>query len=110
MLKQFLFGPLASHAECSLTATPLDAALPKPPLTVANKRLAVKLNPLDATLTKNTGVGAPPNATIYESTVTTHESPGLPWPSTSVLFKIESFLYPEFYCSLDPPRIHSLFD
>src|SRR5712664_3692858 len=31
------------------------------------------------------------------------------WPSTSVLRKIEPILYPEFYCSLDPSRIHSLF-
>jgi hypothetical protein len=31
-------------------------------------------------------------------------------PSTSVLLSIESFLYPESYCSLGHTRIHSLFD
>ena len=41
-----------------------------------------------------------------------HKSPASDgeWPSTSVLHKIEPFLYPEFYCSLDPTRIHSFFD
>src|SRR5260370_16782091 len=30
-------------------------------------------------------------------------------PSTSVLLKVESFLYPQSYCSLDPTQIHSFF-
>src|SRR5713101_9013598 len=47
---------------CSLTAvhyplSPLAATLMGSPASVANKRLTVLLNPLDATLTKNTGVG-----------------------------------------------------
>ena len=33
-----------------------------------------------------------------------------PRSSTSVLLKIESILYPEFYCSLGPARIHFSFD
>jgi hypothetical protein len=37
--------------------TPLDSALAKLSVSVANKRLTVSLNPLDATLTKNTGEG-----------------------------------------------------
>src|SRR6266852_6486649 len=37
--------------------SPLDATLMDLPASVANKRLTVRLNPLDATLTKNTGVG-----------------------------------------------------
>src|SRR5229473_716817 len=37
--------------------TPLAATLTQPPLSVANKRLTVWLSPLDATLTKNRGVG-----------------------------------------------------
>ena len=37
----------------------LDATLMSPLVYVANKRLAVGLNPLDATLTKNTGEGGP---------------------------------------------------
>src|SRR3981081_1001021 len=40
--------------------SPLDATLMLSPASVANKRLRAKLNPLDATLTKNRGVGAPP--------------------------------------------------
>ena len=31
-------------------------------------------------------------------------------PSTSVLLKIEPLLNPQSYCSLDPSRLHSLFD
>src|SRR5713226_3262131 len=47
---------------CSLTAvhyplSPLDATLMGSPASVANKRLTVWLNPLDATLTKNRGWG-----------------------------------------------------
>src|SRR5260370_41909946 len=30
-------------------------------------------------------------------------------PSTSVLLKVESFLYPQSYCSLDLTQIHSFF-
>src|SRR6266851_4148429 len=37
--------------------SPLAATLMDPPASVANKRLTVWLNPLDATLTKNTGGG-----------------------------------------------------
>src|SRR5882762_8214701 len=40
--------------------SPLDATLIVLPASVANKRLTVELNLLDATLTKNRGVGAPP--------------------------------------------------
>src|SRR5713226_6892755 len=40
--------------------SPLAATLIVPPVSVANKRLTAWLNPLDATLTKNRGVGAPP--------------------------------------------------
>ena len=39
--------------------SPLAATLMDPPASVANKRLTVWLNPLDATLTKNRGVGTP---------------------------------------------------
>src|SRR5258708_17257584 len=39
----------------------LDATLMSFIVYVANKRLTVRLNPLDATLTKNTGVGALPS-------------------------------------------------
>jgi len=42
--------------------SPLDATLIVLPASVANKRLTVELNLLDATLTKNRGVGAPPAA------------------------------------------------
>src|ERR1700693_5663634 len=40
--------------------TPLAATLMNSPASVANKRLMRCLNPLDATLTKNRGVGAAP--------------------------------------------------
>jgi hypothetical protein len=40
------------------SVNPLSATLMKPPASVANKRLTEKLTPLDATLTKNRGVGA----------------------------------------------------
>src|SRR5258708_4082500 len=39
--------------------SPLAATLMAQPASVANKRLTVGLNPLDATLTKNTGGGSP---------------------------------------------------
>jgi hypothetical protein len=42
---------------------PLAATLMKRPASVANKRLTVKLTPLDATLTKNRGWGPSPHAT-----------------------------------------------
>jgi hypothetical protein len=41
--------------------TSLTATLRKLPASVANKRLTQRLNPLDATLTKNTGVGSQPS-------------------------------------------------
>jgi len=46
--------PLATIGLSSLAAT-----LTSLPASVANKRLTARLNPLDATLTKNTGVGIP---------------------------------------------------
>jgi len=68
----FWNAPFASRTELratpSLTSLPhdflissslsrLDATLVVPPVSVANKRLTSRLNPLDATLTKNTGWG-----------------------------------------------------
>src|SRR5580704_7155 len=55
--------------------TPLNATLTESPLTAANKRLTPKLTRLDATLTKNTGVGATPSADL---TSTVHCQPSLP--------------------------------
>jgi hypothetical protein len=40
-----------------VTVSPLAATLLDVPVSVANKRLTAKLNPLDATLTKNRGSG-----------------------------------------------------
>src|SRR6266481_3775601 len=40
--------------------SPLPATLMVFPASVANKRLTAELNPLDATFTKNRGVGSPP--------------------------------------------------
>src|SRR5258707_15456982 len=48
----------------SVRVSPLDATLMDLPTSVANKRLTVGLNPLDATLTKNTGV-PPPRQTFF---------------------------------------------
>src|SRR5713226_5224640 len=49
----------ADHCPLSTIAlSPLAATLMEPPVSVANKRLTEWLNPLDATLTKNRGVGA----------------------------------------------------
>jgi len=50
--------PTARPEERSVT--PLAATLRDLPASVANKRLTETLTPLDATLTKNTGVGSPP--------------------------------------------------
>jgi hypothetical protein len=48
--------------------SPLAATLMDTPTSVANKRLRVRLTPLDATLTKNRGVGsAPPVRSAYPS-------------------------------------------
>jgi hypothetical protein len=41
------------------SVTPLSATLMELPASVANKRLTAKLTPLDATLTKNRGMGSP---------------------------------------------------
>ena len=45
-----------------IPVSPLAATLMDSPASVANKRLTARLNPLDATLTKNRGVGVPPCA------------------------------------------------
>jgi hypothetical protein len=42
----------------TIALSPLAATLIDLPASVANKRLTVSLNPLDATLTKNAGRGA----------------------------------------------------
>jgi hypothetical protein len=66
-----------------------------------------------ASATSHHSPAAPP-CRAHESPVTSHQTPVtgpfIAWPSTSVLRKIEPILYPEFYCSLDPSRIHSYFD
>ena len=46
------------HSPFSAPLSPLAATLMDLPASVANKRLTVELNPLDATLTKNQGEGA----------------------------------------------------
>ena len=50
---------LLSHQHF-LRVSPLDATLMTSPASIANKRLTVELNPLDATFTKRRGWGAPP--------------------------------------------------
>ena len=59
-----LIGPACPHpvgnpvgVTPALALTPLAATLMNHPASVANKRLTALLNPLDATLTKNTGWG-----------------------------------------------------
>src|SRR5882762_10212513 len=57
-----LFGPKVSSLSGSLRTialSPLAATLMDQPASVANKRLTSTPNPLDATLTKNAGVGGP---------------------------------------------------
>jgi hypothetical protein len=59
-----LTPPKSSHPKAllsrqqSVRISPLSATLTDLPTSVANKRLTPNLTPLDATLTKNTGVGA----------------------------------------------------
>jgi len=50
--------------------SPLAATLVDLPASVANKRLTARLNPLDATLTKNTGVGLPDSGTLHSPLAT----------------------------------------
>jgi hypothetical protein len=59
--KSFHPTPLLSRQH-QAPVSPLAATLMDLPASVANTRLAAGLNPLAATLTKNTGVGAPPCA------------------------------------------------
>jgi len=101
----------------SATINPLAATLMKPLATVVNKELTAKLNPLDAALTRNTGVAPPfgdrlrPNCAPLQATDPKSEATfSASRPSTSVPRRIESFLYLQFYCSLGPTRIHSFFD
>src|ERR1700730_2276269 len=104
--------------------THLESILMKSRISVASKELTGSLSPLDSALTKNRGwegvMFNQPRSELRNLTrrrprllsFILHKSPASDgeWPSTSVLRKIESFLYPEFYCSLDPTRIHPLFD
>src|SRR5713101_4171831 len=74
---------------CSLTAvhyplSPLDATLMDSPASVANKRLTVWLNPLDATLTKNRGWGLRPSRFRHPALRTFRPSPCPPFPSPLV--------------------------
>ena len=55
---QFPFWLAPSFEGNAVPVTPLDATLIDHPVSVANKQLTQSITPLDATLTKNTGVGA----------------------------------------------------
>src|SRR5580704_1393723 len=58
--------------------TPLNATLTESPLTAANKRLTPKLTRLDATLTKNKGMGPTPLGYSTFSPVAVQTTPGTP--------------------------------
>jgi hypothetical protein len=98
--------------------SPLAATLMDLPASVANKRLMARVSSLDATLTKNRGGGCPAfrrptPAAARASLGRRSRITGQVFhrrPSTLVLRKIESILYPESYCPLGPSRIHSVFD
>src|SRR5713226_6604938 len=103
---------LLHHFLTSFFLSPLPATLMNHPASVANKRLTPQLSPLAATLTKT---GGPPSDAHFSSRAPLRDfrtfkrctpSPNFrPRSSTSVLLKIESFLYPESYCSLGHSRI-----
>src|SRR5713226_8170229 len=69
----------------SSSLSPLAATLMDLPASVANKRLTVRLSPLAATLTKNTG-GEPPQIS--------HRSP--PSPIFRILFQVPYLVSPAF--------------
>jgi hypothetical protein len=100
---------LTSHLRALLSrqqsapVSPLAATLMDLPASVANKRLTAGLTPLDATLTKNTGEGAPPVdlSTFRRSDVQTIPNPLFPFFSySSALFcvpgKLNSFIFKRF--------------
>src|SRR5580700_2912667 len=69
-----LTPPTSSHPtqllsrQQSVSVSPLAATLMDLPASVANKRLTPRLNPLDATLTKNGGWGSVNSRTLQRST------------------------------------------
>src|ERR1700687_1381695 len=85
----FLTPPGSSHSRRLLSrqhfacASPLAATLVHLPASVANKRLTVQLNPLDATLTKNRGVGAviPATTSVSVNSALSAASTLVPIPS-----------------------------
>src|SRR5260370_37244903 len=66
----------AYSAQFWCNVTPLDATLLSPLLCVANKELAQYLSPVDATLTKSTGVGAHLASLLAYLLASTHPLPG----------------------------------
>src|SRR5882762_4565414 len=71
------FPTRGGQIHCPLPAialSPLVATLTDPLASVANKRLMIRLSPLDATLTRNRGSGLPHSGTRHSS-LATHHSP-----------------------------------